>query len=274
MYLALDRPYEVPAFEVHHDVSTLVPSARYLSAVRSLADQWTAAAPEAFSGLQWFFHPRDLFRPVFLQPFSRQGRTFLYVLRPDLTFRGRTCEALDRSSNDLTARFRTDRIYVDAAVFPLARWQSEGPARKVFLAKLFENTWVGESGQSYLRTGRWIDRDLTRLMTRAALPDGFRTYPYFPLRCQLNTLAAGTADLTEAGRRRAAAALEAAWPLAAPVAEVLQNGLRAEGFRDGHPLLDPLRRRWGGALEKAWGQYRLEAYLSENDFKEYRYHAV
>lgn len=271
-HLVLPEAYEVAPFGVHHDVANLEPSPAYLAVIRSLADQGARLVPGVFSRLEWAFHPRDLFRPFFYQVFQLEGRPFLYLFRPDLSFRGRFAELLERGTNNLTARFRTNHLFYEAEVLPLARWEGNAQGRRLWIAKLFENTWVGETGRSYLRTGRWIDQDLTKLLSKAVLAPGRRAYPFYPLRCRLGTLAAGVGDLTLEGRRRACLGLAQIWSKVSGVAEPLQRALKAEPYRDDHPLLEVLRARLGAEASRPWGDFRLEPFLTQDHSKEYAYH--
>lgn len=271
-FLHLDQPFVVEPFEIHHDPLDPVPAPRYLSVIRSLVESWSAQVPGVFQGLSWFFTPQDLFHPVFVQVLSARGMRHLSVLRADLTFRGRYAEVLDRGTNDRTPRYSTQSLFVDAEVFPLDEVRTEGPFRKVFLSKLFSSTWTGETGDGYQRTGQWIDQEVTRLLSRAALAPGTRAFPHYPLRCTRGTLAVRTATPTAEGRRRAAFVLETAWPLVTPWADRILTGLGAEPFHEDHPLVAELRSAWAGRLEGQWPGFRLMASLNSHDQKEYRYH--
>lgn len=273
LFLVVDRPVTVPSFGIHHPHDDPTPSPAYVAALRSVVAQWVERLPGVFAGLTWYFNPKDLFHPTFVQLFSVKGRHFLYLLRPDLGFRGRYAQVVDRGSNDQSPRYQTSHLFVEADVLPLETWEVGPGFRKLFLAKLFPHTWAGETGQSYLRTGQWIDRELTKVLSRAALAPGTKTFPYYPLRCRYSTLAVGCVDLDDDGRRRAATTLGAAWPLVAPWAETLQTELKEDGYRDDHPLIDRLRTAWAGALETRWGRYTLEPLVGDHG-KEYRYHGV
>lgn len=273
-FLTLDRPYVVEPFEIHHNVRVPRPSERYQKAMRALVAAWATLVPGVFTGLSWYFQPDDLFHPLFLQPLVSRGKRFLFVLRPDLTFRGRRGDILEPGGNDLTPRFSTRQLFLEAEVVPLASWETRPEGRVLNLARLFENTFVGEKGLGYLRTGQWIDREISRLLSRAALAAGVRFFPFQPLRCHRATLAVGCADLTETGRKHAAATLELAWTLVSPWAETVQRTLKTDPYRDDHPLILQLRERWNHALEDRWGPIRIEPYLNEFDQKEYRYHGV
>lgn len=271
-YLLLDRPFVVDPFEIHHDVRHREPSDRYRSMIRSVVHTLTEQLPGVFQGLSWFFDSKDLFHPLFVQVLTARERKYLYLLRPDLSFRGRHGEILERGGNDTTPRFSTRSLFLESEVLPLDSIEVHPSGRQVFLKKLFPFTWQGESGRGYFVTGRWLDQEITKLLSRAALAPGQKIFPALPLRCRFETLSAFCPVPTQEGRKQAAAALEAAWPLVVPWADKIQADLKDEPYRDGHPLVPFLRQQWGGRLENRWGAFRLDPYLNEHEQKEYRYH--
>lgn len=275
MFLVLESDYEVLPFEVHHDVRSIHPSERYRRMITSLVSDLSQRLPGTFRNLSWYFQPHDLFHPVFLQPMaSRSGKRYLYQFRLNLTFHGQRSEIVERGTNDLTPHFRTKNLVCDSLVLPLETWASEGAGRALRLAKLFPNTFVGEQGLGYVRMGQWIDRDLTRILGKAALEPGRRNFPFQPLQCHKGTLAVACTDFSERGRRWGASTLELAWDLVSPWADQLQQDLKVESYREDHPLIDLLRARWQGRLATRWGDFRLEAYLNEFEQKEYQFHGA
>lgn len=271
-FLVLERPYVVDPFEIHHDVQNLSPSDRYLRVIRSLVQAWTEQVPGIFQGLSWFFDPKDLFHPLFLQILTARDKRYLVVLRPDLTFRGRHGEIVDRGGNDTTPRFTTRTLFLESEVLPLDSIESLPGEKRIRLTKLFPYTWQGETGRGYFVTGRWLDQEITKLLSKAAFAPGTRVFPAYPLRCRFETLSCRCLTPTNEGRRRTAALMEAAWPLVSPWSERIQTDLKAEPFREDHPLLGLLQQQWSDRLESRWGPFRLEPYLNETDQKEYRYH--
>ena len=271
-FLVLDRPFEVESFEIHHEVANPAPSARYLSALTAAVEAWGAQVPGVFQGLSWYFDPRDLFHPLFLQVLSSNRGRYLFLLRPDLTFRGHHGEVVTRGSNSMTTRFTSRHLFLEAEVLPLGAWDPSEGVRGLTLKKLFPLTFQGEEGSGYFATGRWLDAEISKVLSRAALPPGTRTHPHYPLRCRFETLSTRCATPTAEGRRRSAALLEEAWPLVEPWADRIQSDLGADPYRDDHPLIAALRADWGDRLSARWGSYRIEPILNEHDQKEYRYH--
>ena len=271
-FLVLDQPVVVDSFEIHHDVRNLMPSERYLQVLRSLVDAWTDQIPGVFWGLSWFFDPKDLFHPLFVQVLQARDKKYLFLLRPDLTFRHRHGQVLDRGGNDVTPRYSTRHLFVESEVLPLESLESFGGERRAYLSKVFSSTWQGETGRGYFTTGLWVDQEITKVLSKAALTPGTRMFPYYPLRCRWETLSVRCVTPTPEGRKRAAAHLEAALPLVVPWAETIQNDLKSEPYREDHPLIETLRQAWAGKLAGRWGSFRLEAYLNEDEQKEYRYH--
>lgn len=271
-FLLLEKPFVVDPFEIHHDVLCREPSPRYLSVIRSVVAAWTEQVPGVFQGLSWFFDPKDLFHPLFVQVLTARDRRYLYLLRPDLTFRGRHSRTLDRGGNDTTPRFSSRALFLESEILPLDSIETRPGERRISLSKLFPFTWQGESGRGYFVTGRWVDQEITKVLSRAALAAGTKIFPCYPLRCRHETLSSFCPTPTQEGRKRAAAALEAAWPLVSPWADRIQRDLKETPYQENHPLVEFLRRQWAGRLENRWGSFRLEPYLNEQDQKEYRYH--
>ena len=271
-FLVLDRPFIIDPFEIHHDVAQSRPPERYLKVIRSLVCAWADQVPGLFQGLSWYFDPKDLFHPLFVQVLSARDKHYLFVLRPDLTFRGRHGEVLEPGGNDTTPRFSSRHLFLESEVLPLETWESASEEKRLTLGKLFQMTWQGETGRGYFVTARWLDQEITRLLSRAAFPQGTRTFPHLPLRCRHQTLSVRCLTPTPQGRRKAASVLETALPLVEPWAERIQDDLKGDPFREDHPLVSLLRQALGDKISERWGGFRLEPYLNDHDQKEYRYH--
>ena len=272
-FLVLPRPFVVDSFEIHHDIRNVEPSPQYLRVIRSLVESWAAQVPGVFHGLTWFFDPRDLFHPLFLQFLSVGGRQLLYVLRPDLTYRNRYGEILTRGGNDVTPRYSTSALFLESEVLVLDGAETFTAGQCLVVPKLFQKTWKGESGRGYFVTGSWIDHDITQLLSRVALPVGAKAFPCYPLRCRYESLSVRCLSPTPEGRLKAAQILVKAWPLVRPWAHRIESALKDEPYREDHPLVEQLRDQWGEQLSSLWEPYELTATLNSANQKEYAYHA-
>ncbi|MEI8092617.1 MAG: hypothetical protein WCG80_00230 [Spirochaetales bacterium] len=272
LFLELAEPLEIRSLDVHHDINNAVPSPQYAAAIDKLGNDLAKVLPAVFSGLTWFFDPRDTLHPLFVQMLSAKDKRYLYVLRVDLTWRPRHGEVLERGTNSRTPHFRTKALFLESEVLPLASLDATPTEKRLYLAKLFQNTWKGESGRRYHVEGQWIDQDITKFLSRMVLTPGRKTFPFYPLRCRYNTLSASCVDLEPEGRRKAAAILDTAWGQIASSSTEIQDHLQAAPFSEDLPLFQRLREVCRPLVEPRLGDYRLEPYLNADEQKEYRYH--
>ena len=272
-FLELPQPLTIPALDVHHNVHQLEATEEYIAAVTGLVRELTRMIPAALVGLNWFFDPRDTLHPLFVQALSSKDKRYLYLLRIDLTCRPRHAETLERATNSRTARYRTNRLFLESEVLPLDALDTSTPEKKLYLAKLFQNTWKGESGRRYHIEGQWIDQDITKFLTRSVLAPKRKSFPFYPLRCRYNTLSSTCLELSPEGRRKSAAILDLMWTQVAPRASIIQNRLQDAPFSENDELFAQVRTLCQPLIEPRLGSYRLEAYLNEQEQKEYRFYA-
>jgi hypothetical protein len=272
LFVRLSEPLLVASIDIHHDVTKITPSAEYVGFIQHLSSELARRLPALFSGLTWFFDPRDTLHPLFIQMLGAKDKRYLYVLRVDLTWRARFCEVLERGSNSRTPKYRTNSLFIESEILPLETLYSSATEKRLHLAKLFQNTWKGESGRRYHVEGQWIDQDITKFVTRAVLSPGRKTFPFYPLRCRFNTLSAACIELDSQGRRKAATILELAWTQLAKRAPEIQSRLQEIPFTEDDHLLLKVREACQPLVEPRLGNYRLEAYLNSHEQKEYLFH--
>jgi len=272
LFVQLKEPLLVPSLAIHHEVTKMTPSAEYGGLIQQLTSDLAQRLPALFSGLTWFFDPRDTLHPLFLQVLGAKEKRYLYCLRVDLTWRARFCEVLERGSNSRTPTYSTRSLFIESEVLPLASLDSSTSEKRLHLAKLFRNTWKGEAGRRYHVEGQWIDQDITKFVTRAVLSPGRKTFPFYPLRCRFNTLSATCIDLDPQGRRKAATILELTWNQLASLAPEIQNRLQEFPFTEEDPLFLQARQACQPLVEPRLGNYQLEPYLNAHEQKEYRFH--
>lgn len=273
-FLRLDSPIEVPSLDIHHPYDQFEPTPVYQERVLAFLTQLRPRLPGVLDHLTWFFDPRDIFRPGFLQLLNYQDRRYLYLLKIDLGMRPRGCTVTTPGSNDVTPAFSTRDLYLEAEILPLAESkQEEEGGRLFFLRHLFEQTWKGESGRGYFVTGKWIDSEITKFLSKLILPEGRKTYPFYPLRCRYNTVAASVVRLDLEGRKRALQLLDSLLGTLQPASRRIQEVLKETEFSDTLPLFSEVKASLPAGLEHKLGSFRLEASLNEFDQKEFAFHA-
>lgn len=273
-FLRLDEAFEVPSLAIHHDVNQGQPSREYLQTIKALTGLWAQRLPEVFSGLKWFFDPRDILRPVFAQSLSLHDRHYLYLLRADLTFRSRYAQVLTPGSNDRTPAYTTRSLFLESELLPLEDRRQSNQGWEMTVKKIFRNTWRGESGRGYFLTGHWIDQELTKCLSKAFLAPGTRCFPFYPLRCRYNTLSVSVVSPDFAGRKQAAFVCAELFPQASVLAAELQEVLAESSFDENLPVYHNLRSAFEPGRNRFPQVFRLEPYLNEAEQKEYLYHGA
>lgn len=269
-FLRLARPYDVPAFPIHHDVHSLTPVEEYLVSLTDLIDRLQRSLPGVFTALTYSFDPTEILSPAFFQIFRVEERVYFYLLRLDLTFRPNQHETLDRGTNDRTARYRTRDLVVRPLVVPLSGIQHEGSrVEGVEIDRLIDETWIGETGRGYFSQGIWIDHDLTKFFSKLFIPPGKRLYPYFPFTSTFRTVCHTPLRLELDGRRRAVPLLHRARGFIEPHIPTIEQVLRSTEFSESLPEFTAIRSQVPEAWTTWWDDISMRVYLNEQEMKEF-----
>jgi hypothetical protein len=270
-FLSLDRPFTVYPVPIHHDVENPTPGDAYLASLRRLLSEAVPLAPQAFSGLTYFFDPADILHPAFFRIYRVEDAQYLYLLKMDLTFRAQDAEITRRGTNDITAEYRTRHLYLESLFIPLQRVQSQAGRITSFVVKqTISQTWIGETGRGYFVQGIWIDLDLTRFFSRLFIPQGRRLYPFYPFVCKYKTVCQTVVDHESDTRRLRLPYLHGTLKFLSPRIPEIQEALRGTQFSEN---LEPFRRikaQVPASLSSVWGTYNVEMYLNSQDMKEFR----
>lgn len=261
--------FKVPSFSIHHDVNLKNPSDNYLKALRTLMSTLVSAYPGLFEGTKYFFDPAEVLRPCFIQVFKLEDSYYLYLLRPDLNVRLSESNILTSSTNDTTAEYETEKLYFDSIFIPIDKPDITASGGKIPIKRMFRSTWVGESGSGYHINGQWIDIELTKILSALYLPENKNAYPYYPFRCDFNTVCFFPADLSLAGRKGFLSYLHKSLPLIKPNLPNIEAGMKTEEFSRKHPLYIDLKKKITEEWTKTWSYLKISPYLNENDMKEY-----
>jgi hypothetical protein len=268
-FIRLPEPLEVPSLPIHHDVRLGEPEEAYLAAIRELMRILLARRLSIFHGLTYAFDPTEVQRPTFYKVFEHDGLRFLYMLRLDLSYRPLLHEVVEEGSNDVSPRYRTDRLYVEADVLPLEQSEEGTGETRYFVEQIVSQTWIGETGRGYFVQGIWLDRDLTKFFSKLFLPPGKLTYPYYPFTCKYRSVAYSVLELSPKRREPVVPLLAAARSFLKPHIEDIQEALKEHSFSEDLPAFVRLKGQVDESWYERWKDLRVRAYLNESDMKEF-----
>lgn len=269
-FIRLPAPVTVPRFPVHHDIGRTKPREEYITSLRSFVSSLTEQVPQFFRGLTYFFDPSEILRPAFYQIFRFGDAEYLYLLRLDLLFRVHEGETLEGETNDSTPVYRTRSLFMDSDVIPLDGVSVEKEKITGFsLKQTVSQTWIGETGRGYFVQGIWMDSELTKFFSKLFLPQGLRSYPYYPFQCKHRTITLFLVDPTPEGRKHYIPSLHRAVEFLAPEMESIQDALKEDMFSEELPIFKHLQERVPDGLKSFWDQLTVRRYLNDRDMKEY-----
>ncbi|MFP4374203.1 MAG: hypothetical protein ACLFPO_07720 [Spirochaetaceae bacterium] len=269
-FLRLPSAFIVPALPIHHDVRLSRPREDYLAALRELTRTLIARRLAIFDGLCYVFDPAEVQRPTFYALHAHENRADLYLLRLDLSFRPMVHEVIERGSNDVSPIYRTDRVYVETDIIPLSGIiGAESDPDGFRVEQIVSDTWIGETGRGYFVQGIWLDRDLTKFFSKLFLPQGKRTYPYYPLNCKYRSVCLSVIDLLPARRWEAIPLLHAARDFLKPHIEEIQDALKERAFSEDLETFRRLKAQVEESHRQYWKSLQVRAYLNDSDMKEF-----
>jgi hypothetical protein len=270
-FLRFDSSFHVPQLPIHHDVRIPVPESGYLKLLSEVLEQLIPLAPQLFSGLTYTFDPTEILRPMFYHLHELDSARYLYLLRIDLMYRPQAHQMIGRGSNDLTAAYSSDCLFLEACFIPVRELQvGSGSLTAFTIDQTISNTWVDEIGRGYLVQGIWMDNDLTKFFSKLFLPPGKRSYPFYPYVCKYKTICQNLIDPDPPTRRRMLPRLHEALqylrPVMPEIEAALKEGVFSEDLETFRRLKDAVPPDW----QEAWNGLHVETYLNSQDMKEYR----
>jgi hypothetical protein len=270
-FVRTEAEYAVPQLSIHHDVRRPRPDPVYLTRLGEVLAQLLKLAPQLWQGLTYLFDPAEVLRPSFFQLYGLGGRQYVYLLRLDLAYRPQAHRVLVRGDNDLSPAYSTRELYLESCFIPLERVEAEdGRPRSLRVDQAISSTWVGETGRGYFVQGIWMDNDLTRFFSRLLLPAGKRTYPFYPYLCRYKTLCQNVIRFSALEREAALPFLDRAYAFLKPVMDRVEFALKGKEFSEEHPVFRELKAQVPASWYQPWEALKVEAYLNEQDLKEYR----
>lgn len=245
------------------------PSDEYLTAIRILIKDVSARFPGVFFNTRYFFDPAEILRPCFIQIYRISEDYYLYLFRPNLEIHLADSVIINQATNDESAAYTSRRLFYDSLFIPIDKPSLSADGGEISVRRLFSSTWMGESGSGYRLNGQWADRDLSKYLSTIFTPVGFRIYPYFPFRCDFNTLCLYPFSPSAAARKLALPLLHKAFSFIAPYAGRIEDDFRSGSFSADSEPYKNMALRIPSEWTNFWTSLKIKPYLNSNDMKEY-----
>lgn len=270
-FLKLYQDFEVYALPIHHDVNETRPTPAYQNSLQAILQQLCTIIPELFQATTYYFDPADILRPAFFRTLTLYEQPYLYLLQLDFNHHFQEGQLVTKGNNDLTPHYRTQHLYLEAALLPLADIQKTGEQAYQFtIRQILADTWIGEEGRGYFAKGIWIDSELTKFFSKLFLLPGQKHYPYYPFLCRYKTIALALIQFSEQAIRRALPYLHNALQFLTPEIQAIQQALKNQPFNEGLEIFGKLRER----LDTGWTDFlttfKIDTYLNQEGMKEFR----
>lgn len=270
-FFFLPENVTIPRLPIHHDINVAQPEDAYIVPLRELVKRLVALLPGVFQGLTYFFDPTEISKVSFFRLYKIEETIYLYFFRIDLSFHPFDSEIIEAGRNDVTAMYSTRRLFAESVLMPLdsVDWDS-GKVRAFRVRQLVSNTYMGEEHRGIFgRRGLWKDAALTKFFSRLVLPEGARTYPFFPLSCKFRTVCAEVPVLSQEFRRNSLPVLHRAIAFLSPEMNKIEGSLKSGEFSDKMPLFAEMRSRVPGPWIDIFRGFGTKAYLNDSDMKEF-----
>ncbi|AEJ60601.1 hypothetical protein Spith_0315 [Spirochaeta thermophila DSM 6578] len=270
-FLLLPREFSVPHLPVHHDIRETRPSREYLRHLLPVVRELVGICPGLFHGLTHLFDPASILRPAFFRLYRMGEALYLYLLRIDLSYHPHDHTLVEQGTNDTTPSYRTRKLMLEADLIPLEDLHTEeGRPRGFLIRQVISRTWIGEMGRGYFVQGIWLDRDLSKFFSSVFLPEGARTYPYYPLTCKYRSICLMPPSYDPASRKTYLPFLYRAQRILEPYVDEILEVLRKEKFSPDLPLVKEIRSTVPREMIAQWEGISIARYLNEHQMREYR----
>ncbi len=269
-FLDLEADFIIPSLPIHHDVRQPRPSPEYLKSLQQILEQILPLTPGVFNELTYLFDPREIMKPCFFKLYKIDQAHYLYLVQVDLIYRSREAQVLERGNNDFTARYSSRRLFLETLFIPLDRVLVEEDKIHSFVVKqTISSTWVGEVGRGYFVQGIWIDNELTRFFSKLFLPEGKRTYPFYPYVCKYRTICQNLIRLNPEARKLYLPYLHRAIEFLSPAMKRIEQSMRDTSFSEDIETYKELKKQVPANWLEIWNNLKIDVYLNQQDMKEF-----
>jgi hypothetical protein len=270
-FLRFDKEYSVPQLPIHHDVRNPIPEQIYIRLLSEVIEQLITMAPQLFRDLTHLFNPTETLNPSFFNLYRFADTQYLYLLRLDLMHRPQLQRATLKGTNDATAAYSSNLLFLESTIIPLKGVQTHsGKISSFVVDQTISNTWVDETGRGYFVQGIWIDNDLTKFFSKLFLPPGKRTYPFYPFVCKYKTVCQNMIELSPERREKSLPQLHRALEYLRPALPKIEESMKEQSFSESNKTFLELKSSVPPAWSKIWQSLTVDVYLNEQNMKEYR----
>lgn len=270
-FLNLEHEFEVPHFPIHHDVREPRPSDDYLQKLRSLLGNLIELAPSVFQELSYFFNPREILKPCFFRLYKIDNSQYLYLLKIDIMYRSQDDTIIEKGSNDIMPRYSTRHLFLEPILIPLDGTDIvQNKIKSMRVKQTISQTWIGERGRGYFVQGIWMDQDLTKFFSKLFLPQGRRTYPFYPFACKYKTICQTVLDFDAEARRKRLPYLHGVLRFLEPDMRKIEASVKNSKFSEDLDLFVSLKNRIPETLSHIYDDINVRVYLNELDMKEFQ----
>lgn len=188
-FIKLDSSFHVPQFKIHHDVNITRPEEEYLQKIRNIVELLSSKLPRLFKNTMYFFDPAKILKLFFFNIFKYKNTEYLFLLTIDLAYRPQAYTLINKGTNDITSSYDSSILFLDPVFIPIKEIVKSNNKLCSFIIKsLLSETWIGEKGDFYHKTGYWMDDALTKFFSKLIFRPYKKYYPYYPLICRYNTI--------------------------------------------------------------------------------------
>ncbi|MCL2293912.1 MAG: hypothetical protein FWC36_03495 [Spirochaetes bacterium] len=269
-FLKIKKTVTIPHFKIHHDVKNPYPDDEYTTNLASVLKEVLPFINSVIAGTEYFFDPTESLRPVFYKLYNIEERSFLYLVRLDLSFKPHNCEILEKGNNDITHKFSTENIFVDIDILPIEKViKGDTNTSDYFIKQSISQTWVGETGRGYFIRGIWMDSELTKLFTNVFLPDNTLSYPYYPFICKYRTLTYSPLQFEPLYREKHILILDRSYSFLFPFMKEIENLFKDYLFCKEMDIYKIIKEKIDTTWYNDFSSLKIDRYLNKQGMKEY-----
>jgi hypothetical protein len=269
MFLKFDKSLTVPAMPIHHDVRDSRAGREYSKSIVEVVRGVMESLPGFLNGMKYYFDPRDVHRPTFYQLYKIQHMNYLYQLKFDLTFHPSHHRVLTQGSNDVSPKFETNRLIIEADFIPIVQIDKVDGFPSLIIEESITDTWIGETGRGYYLQGIWLDREITKFFSKLFLQPGQRMYPFYPIHCKYQAICQSLNVFSPEARKKRLAAHHNIRRFILKYLDNIEAALRNNEFSEDLDAFSMIRQKVPAPLINVWKDVSVKAYLNNDDIREY-----